>query len=442
MVLFDILRRNFHFRSKKTGKIFFGWYTVLASAISDAWQSAAWIYGFGIFFKPLMSDFGWTRAQTAAASSFGRMEGALEGPFAGMATDRFGPKPIYLIGAFLAGLGFCLMYFINSLVMFYIVWVITAVGFNLGWSRSLDTAIANWFVKKRGTVLSLARLGRVIGGSILTPFLSILLIRIGWRVTFIILGLLSWVIGGFIGMFMVKKQRPEYYGLLPDGEEYGDEETDTASLLKAGEEYSAQLGEYEFNTWQALKTRAFLMLTLGALLTGMIFPAVSVHIVPHLTDMGMDPVVAAAALGFMVLMSMPGRLIGGIVADRLPKDRIRYLMVLSAVSYALGMLILLVTKTVSMVFLYLFFFGMGIGLNSTSNPVLIGRYYGRKRYGTISGSIAMIGLPVSLISPIFAGWMYDVTGSYAGAFKLSLFLAAFGIIFYVFAKPPDIPEQL
>lgn len=441
MGILQEIKGSLNIRSKKTGKVFFGWYTVLASALSDAWQAAVWVYGFGIFFKPLMDNFGWTRAQTSAASSFGRMEGALEGPFGGIATDRFGAKNVYLIGVFLAGLGFCLMYFVNSLYTFYAVWVLTAIGFNLGWAQPLDTAIANWFVKTRGTVLSLARLGRAIGGSALPPLISILVIRAGWRNAFPILGILSWIIGGFIGMFMVKNHRPEYYGQLPDGEDVEDVDQ-VSTLMKKGEEYSAAVGEYEFSTWQALKTRTFLMLTLGGLFVGMIFPAVSVHIIPYLTDIGMDPVAAAVAMGFMVFMSTPGRLIGGMVGDRLRKDQIKYLMALSAVSYSLGMLTLLLTQSMLMVYVSLFLFGMGVGLNSSANPVIIGRYFGRKRYGTISGSIAMIGLPVSLISPIFAGWTYDVTGSYVNAFKLDLLLGVLGIMFYILAKPPETPEEL
>ena len=376
------IKGSLNFKSKKTGKIFFGWYTVLGSALSDAWQAAVWVYGFGIFFKPLMDHFAWTRAQTSAASSFGRMEGALEGPFGGIATDRFGAKNVYLIGVFLAGLGFCLMYFVNSLYTFYIVWIITAIGFNLGWAQPLDTAIANWFVKKRGTVLSLARLGRAIGGSLIPPLLSILVIRAGWRLTFPILGVLSWIIGGFIGIFMVKNHRPEHFGQLPDGEDVEDVDS-SSTLMEKGEEYSAAIGEYEFSAKQALKTRSFLMLTLGGLFVGMIFPAVSVHIIPYLTDIGMDPVGAAFAMGFMVFMSTPGRLMGGMIGDRLPKDKIKYLMVLSAISYSLGMLTLVMTQNMLMVYIALFMFGMGVGLSSSANPVIIGRYFGIKRYGTI-----------------------------------------------------------
>lgn len=408
---------------------------MLASAISDGWQAASWVYGFSIFFKPVMDDFGWTRAQTAAASSFGRVEGAVEGPFGGIATDKFGPRTVYLTGVFLAGLGFCLMYFINSLITFYIVWIIAAIGFNLGFAEPLDQAIATWFVKKRGTVISIARLGRVLGGGFLPPFVSLLVYKTGWRAAFLILGTITWVLGFFLGWFMIKNKRPEYYGLLPDGEDI-DVDIDTPSMLKVGETYAAELGEYEFTARQAFKTASFWVLTGAALLSGMIFPAISVHIIPYLTDTGMDPVAAASAMGFMVLMSAPGRLLGGMVGDRLSKDRLRYLPMLSAACHMLGMLLLLMTKTMSMVYVCLIFFGLGVGLDSSSAPVLMGRYFGRKNYGTIWGGRATIGLPVTLISPIYAGWMYDVTGSYVGAFTTNLAFAAIGIAFYFFAKPP------
>jgi sugar phosphate permease len=425
------------FRSKKTGKIFFGWYTILGSAISDGWQAAAWIYGFGIYFKPLMNDFGWSRAETSAASSFGRIEGALEGPIGGIASDRYGPRNVYLLGAFLSGLGFILMYFINSLIGFYAVWLIAALGFNLGWSLPLDVAIANWFVKKRGTVLSIARLGRVIGGTLIPPLMAILLISVGWRVSFLILGILNWVIGGLIGALLIKPKRPEFYGLLPDGEELEEgAPSDSDSLIERGREYSKKVGEVEFTIKKAVKTRAFWVVAIGTIFAGMVYSVIQTHLVNFLTDNNYDAVLAASLVGLMVFFSVPGRLLGGIVGDRLHKNNMRYLQVTSSLCNALGLFLLVLSNNMYIILLALLFFGLGVGINSSATPVLVGRFFGRKIYGTVNGTIALIGLPVSVLIPVYAGWVYDTTGSYLPAFSSIAILAVLGSIFYLFATPP------
>ena len=93
------------------GNIFFGWYTVLVSSLTGLWQAGTWYYGFGAYFKPLSEEFGWTRATTSALWSLGRFEGGLEGPFGGIATDKWGPRAIHFMGVVLSGLGFVLMYF-------------------------------------------------------------------------------------------------------------------------------------------------------------------------------------------------------------------------------------------------------------------------------------------------------------------------------------------
>ena len=111
-----IIDLNHHYESKlwcNIVGIFFGWWTVLASGIMNLWGYGVWHYGFGVFFSPLSKEFGWTRAQISAAASLRRFEGGVEGPFGGILADKLGPRAMNFIGMFIAGFGYCLMYFIN-----------------------------------------------------------------------------------------------------------------------------------------------------------------------------------------------------------------------------------------------------------------------------------------------------------------------------------------
>lgn len=103
-------------------KVFFGWWTTLAAGVIGSWGFGSWIYSFGALFTPLQNEFGWNRAEIAGAGSLRRVEGGLGGLATGWFTDKFGPRLMCLIGSLIAGLGYILMYFVNSLWSFYLVY--------------------------------------------------------------------------------------------------------------------------------------------------------------------------------------------------------------------------------------------------------------------------------------------------------------------------------
>jgi MFS family permease len=323
-----------------------------------------------------------------------------------------------------------------------IFWVIASIGFNLGYAGPLDKAVTDWFVKKRGMAITIGRLGRVIGGTIMPPILTYFLLAYGWRISFVIMGVVTWIIGLPTAWYLIKPHRPEYYGLLPDGET--PYTSDTEELVLLGEQYSQELGEYEFSTKQAFTTKSLWITEIAYFFSSWLYPSVAVHLIPYLTDIGIDPVIAAATMGFMVFMSTPGRVIGGVIADRLSTKNIKFLLMGSSLSYSIGMLImiLLVSTTKSTIFIYMAIslFGLGIGIQTTAKPAMVSRFFGRKNYGTITGIQALLLLPAQIGAPIFAGWIYDVTGSYMQAFTTTLTLTLIGVILYFFAQPPKPPK--
>jgi len=138
--------------TSKCPEVFFGWWTVLVGSLLSAWGIGFQVHGFSALFKPIASEFGFSRAATSVATSIGKLGYGLESPLTGWLVDRFGPRLLITIGMFIAGLGLILMNFINSLWTFYVVWgVILGTGINIGLEIPVDKAIASWFVKKRGS---------------------------------------------------------------------------------------------------------------------------------------------------------------------------------------------------------------------------------------------------------------------------------------------------
>lgn len=428
---------------KRKHKIFPGWWTVLTGGILSLWGFGFQAYGFSAFLKPLAADLGLSRAVTSGVSSLSRLEGGLEAPLAGWLADKYGSRGICFIGVFIAGLGFSLMYFVHSMVSFYLVWgVIVAIGFNLGLSVPVDAAIAKWFVKKRGTALSIRNVLSGLSGVLTLPLVTWLLSQYGWRVTLVIGGIGMWLLLP-LTWFLIKPHRPEYYGLLPDGAERDIGGTaDITATINAGVKYAAEVNEVEFTLRQAFKTSALWIIIFANSMHGMVQPAVSLHGIPLLTDMGVSPMVASGAMSLMVFMSIPGRFIGGVVADRAPIGYLRYILAISYSVQCIGLLIFLKWQTLPTAYIFFILYGIGMGAGMAINAPLRGRYYGRKGFATIGGAMSLLNTPVGIIAPVYVGWTYDATGSYIKALLILTALLATAIIAICFAKPPKPPAEV
>jgi sugar phosphate permease len=330
---------------------------------------------------------------------------------------------------------------VNSIHSFYGVWLITSIGFNLGLGGPLYAAVSQWFVKKRGVAIAFTKIGFSIGGGIMPTILTYLLFMFGWQQMFVIMGILEWMVLLPLSWFFVKPHRPEYYGVLPDGHPAG-EELDSSALLKAGEAYAQEAGEVEFTARQAYRTRAFWLTVLAFAIRGMVASVVTMHTIPLLTDAGWDPLSAAAGFGLLVVISLPGRLLAGVLSDRMGVARIRYIFVIGLVGILISFTILLNAGTnVSMLYAFLVVYGVvGLAFPAATHPIILGRYFGRRAYSTIDGTKSLITGLIGIIAPVYAGWVFDVTGSYRGAFSTLYVLVLLGIVVTVFAKPPPRPR--
>jgi len=394
-------------------------------------------------FKPIASGLGLTRTATSVAPGIGKLVNGPESLLTGWLSDRFGPKWIIIIGVFLLGLGLVLMNFINSLWALYIVWgVILGTGFSIALAVPLDTAITNWFVKKRGTALSIKWAFFGLSGVLVLPLISWLITVQGWRMTCVIGGLVMWIIGLPLVSFLLKQHRPEHYGLLPDGATV-EGEVASSQMIDRGIEYTAEVEEVEFtHTKQAMKTPAFWLLIVAAAGQDLVRPAMSVHCIPFLTDIGVNPLKAAGMMAIIALVSIPARLVGGVLADRVKKNYLRFLLTGAMLLQAAGMAIFLLNQTLAMIYVWFTLYGIGMGVTLMLIPIMRGRYFGRKRFGSIHGSSMLLTPPIAVVSSIYAGWVYDTSGSYIPAFTLFAALLALSAVFLFFTKPPKPPAQV
>ena len=383
--------------------IFYGWWIVLATSLIHFWGAGTFFYSFTAFFNPIVNEFGWSYAATSFAASLRSIEGGLASPIVGFAADRWGARRLLLIGSLLTGLGFILLSRVNTLWSFYALFLFLSIGFSMvcpvpGW-----TALANWFHRYRGTALGILSTSIGLGG-VLVFGVNRLIDTFGWRQTLVIIGIVTWVIG--IPASLVVRNRPEPYGMAPDGEKTPpppqkmDEEGGKRPI-------TSDTGEYTVR--EASKTRPFQILALIVTLSSGAVHALSVHVMPYLTSTDFDRSTASIVAAVLVFSSTIGRFGMGWLATYINS---RYLMTISLLLQGLGLLVLSFSKTLWEVALFMLLFGPGYGGVITLRLTLQADYFGKKAFGAIQGLMMAVAITGTMSFPYLAGLFYDLSGSY------------------------------
>ena len=412
---------------KEQARIFFGWWTVLVTGFVSGLGLGFYTYGISALFKPIASELGLSRAVTSGGSGIGLMAGSLLAPLIGWAVDKFGPRTAIAGGLLTVSVGLTMMQWVNSAPRFYLIWgLIIGMGTNLGLTIAVDKALTNWFVRKIG--LALGTKFALIGltAALSMPVVSWLIAQVGWRMTCLIWSALLTVGVPFMFAF-VKNERPEIFGLLPDGDQKGPFlEISQDAFLKNAAAKASGLQTSEFNLHEAMRTRAYWILTLSLFLQSFIMTGFNTHFIPFLTEMNIDPIVAGGLMGIMLIFTIPSRFFGGLFADRVGKDRMKTLLALPFILLIFGMAAFLIYPSIETIYFLLFFYGIAHGLPTPLFLISISRYFGRKAFGSISGTAIMFMSPAAFISPVVAGWIFDTSGSYSAA--LMVFAAASFIV--------------
>ena len=201
-------------------------------------------------------------------------------------------------------------------------------------------------------------------------------------------------------------------------------------------------GTLDAHAKQAMRTAPFWLMIVAYMFHGALYPVMNIHCIPFLTDRGMDLTLAAATMSVYILASIPARFLGGALIDRIPMKKMHYALAGSFALQCLGVTLFLFNQE-SMAVLYTFFvlYGIGMGAVMPMTPVLRARYFGRKSFGTIAGWSRALTIPVGVIGPVLAGWIYDTTGSYEIAFQLFAITLAISAVIMLFVAPPKPPQR-
>ena len=397
-------------------KFFYGYIVVATTFCIMVMAGGIWII-FGVFFEPMLTEFGWTRAMLSGAVSLRIFLATLLGIAGGRLTDKFGPRPITTVCGLFLGLGFFLMSRISTIWQLYLVYgVITSVAMSGLWVPMIST-VSRWFVKRRGMITGIVLSGMSLGSIIMPPLATWLITTYGWRTSYTIVGLIAMIV--IISAAQFVKRDPTKIGQLPDGRN----EVEVKSLDLPAKNLSLR---------EAIHTRQFW--TLCAVFGCLWFSAMAiwVHIVIHAIDLGISAISAANILAIMGGVGIASRILTGSLADKIGyKPALLIGFTLMSASF----LWLLVAKELWALNLFAIIFGVGIAGLSVLEAPLIARLFGLGSLSVIMGSVEFASTTLSTPSSIVAGYIFDITGRYQLAFLICVGVSIMGFMLSLLLKP-------
>jgi MFS family permease len=382
-------------------RTYYGWRIVAVAFLTHCLNVGCVFYSFGVFFTPLIAEFGWTRAQISWGFSSVSIVGALWAPFVGRAVDRYGPRPSQIFGAIVLGTTFMLLSTVHSLGQYYLLMaILVSLGSTALGPIPSNSAVAGWFLRRRGRALGFATAGISMGGVIFVPLTQTLIGHFGWRQAFIVLGAV--VIGaGLVPIAWVMRKPPAE---LPPEER-----------LPSGTAAGTGLGfeiEHSVTPRDAVRDPNFWLIASAFSLTVMGLSAILLHQVPLLIDFGVSPAHAALALGATAGVGVIGKLGFGALLERVDQRRV---IVGCFLAQAAGLLLLPFARMPVLLVLYVLVYGYSMGGNATLQATVLGECFGRRHYGAIAGRMGPIIVLSQAVAVPIVGWLRDRTGSYLPA---------------------------
>jgi MFS family permease len=404
------------------GRLFYG-YIVAAAALCIMTAAFGTSHAFGVFFNPIVNEFGWTRGVTSGAFSLSMF---IQGPLGivmGGLTDRLGPRMVLRLSGFLLGLGFLLMSRINSLWQLYLVYgVIIGVGLS-GIFVPLVSIMARWFVKRRammaGIVVSGTSIATLIGPLVADQLISLY----EWRTSYTVLGVAVLVI--VVSAAQLLRRDPAQVGQVP----YGQEDAGKGEKEIAARRYSLK---------EAAHTRQLWVISAMFFCFGFSIFSILIHIVPHATDLGISSTTSASIMATVGAAGIAGTFVLGHAADKIG-NRQAYLI--GSILMAAALFWLLQAEMLWPLFIVAAVLGLARGGMGAAQSPLVADFFGLSSHGLIFGVASLFYTTGASVGPLLSGYLFDATGSYHTGFLVAAAISIAGLVLTGFLNSARFKES-
>jgi MFS family permease len=393
---------------------FYGWLIVAIGFVTMSIGVNART-GFSLLYPPILAEFGWDRALTAGAFSFGFLVTAVASPLLGRAMDRYGPRVCVELGVAMMGAGLLLAALGTEPWHFYATLgvLVGAGSICLGYNGQA-LFVPNWFVRRRALAISITYAGVGIGSITLLPWLQTVIDGGGWRTACTSMGLLILVVLAPLNLLLAK--RPADLGLQPDG----DAAPVAGGPARRSNVVDAAWAAVAWTPRLAVRTARFWWVAAALFFALYAWYAVQVHQTKYLVEIGFDASLAAWALGLVSLVAVPGQIALGHISDRIGREAV---WTVGCVGFALCYALLLALQAApSPLLLYTMVAAqgfLGYGMTSVMGPIVQEIFEG-PRYGAIFGLLMVFSIVGGATGPWLTGLLYDLHGDYGLAFAIGI----------------------
>ncbi len=404
---------------------FYGWIMVLMAGIMQFFSGPGQTYSVAIFIDSYIAEFNWTRSFVSSLYSMGTLVAGLLLSQGGRLIDRLGHRQMARIVTVAFG-GVCLwMSIVRAPWMLFAGFLLIRLLGQGSLSLTASTLIPQWFFSRRGRALSLMALGGVMGAAIIPPLNTFVIQGQGWRVGWLMWGLLLWGIMLPLATVFIRN-RPEDVGLWPDNEPPLPPTDPSWRTSPLSREVSWTLAE-------ALRNRSFWLLMFCGTIPSAVGTAIIFHSVSLLGTKGLSPVDAAMVLSVRALVQLPLNLVAGYVADRVKSH---YLVAATLCGQIVLLVMLLYISNLPQALFYAVVWGAVAAFSEINNGVIWPNYFGREYLGSIRGAAMTAMVIGTAFGPLPFGYAFDRFGGYNEIMILSMAYAALGVIAALMAPKP------
>jgi len=361
----------------------------------------------GVFFTPLLKQFGWGRAQLSTLQGSLAISAGISAPLIGWLLDKIEARIVMVIGAALAGAAYLLASRVHSFAPMLGAYLLLGVGIGAATLLPAALVVSNWFGANRGLALGLTLSGTALGGAGMTLVANAAIARHGWRGGYVALAIPMLVIAIPITVMMVRSRPPQV----------------SARATMPGAATAVEVPGFELA--EAAHTRSFWMICAAQFLYAYVANSAGLHLITYLIGIGYTAGFAARVMSLVLVIAALGKLLMGAFADRLSARRV---LAFNFVTQAGGILLMFRAASTNVLVPFVIVYGLSLGAPVALLPMLIGESLGLKRFGSIAGVSGVCGTIGAAIGPISTGRIYDLMGSYNYAFDLLVIACILGAL--------------
>lgn len=377
-------------------KIHYGW-VVVAIGIVVTCVGMGTMMSLGVFLQPISQSMGWSRTGISTAALVNFLAMGFGSFMWGALSDRFGARVVVLCGGLLLGAGLAAASRTNTLIEFQIVFGVS-VGLAAGaFYVPLTAMTTRWFTRHRSLAVALVSAGLALGTTVIAPLARWVILNHDWRYALLTLAVIAWAVILPAAWLLREPSDVEQSAMAP----------------------AAPPANFGMTVGQALRTPQFAAIALAFFMCCAAHSGPIFHMVSYAVDCGVPDMTAATVLSVAGLSALSGRIICGLIADRVGAKRT---LVAGLALQAIAVSLYLFANGLGSFYAVAALFGFSYGGVMPLYAILVREYFPAAIMGSVFGVVAMISTLGMALGPPIGGLLFDTFGSYAW-----LYLGSFGL---------------